>query len=556
MSESVKEAAGNFWSKWPMRGGMYNARLANRPFRSSNGGHWGPLSEAFVDTLAMRGVDPSWIRAGRDATLPGAYGLGRSAWDLVVLKDGIPLGAIIFKSQDGLSVGKNFNNRIQELTSIAYDVRRQYNGQELYKLQPYLGLIFILEEGEYVNRRVKKQHDSYARLGDGLTYKERMSQTFKQLCSDGLYDGVVYIMSSRAEIPSFEELCPEMSVDGFVADFAKRVLSLADTQRAAGITAVTFGEMLSRRGDTHEVVAGLKSSLDDELGNQSGEDSGLIFRAYVPCDRLYASELGNFLSLFRSWLSNVRGHGIRQGGYETKSGRVYEFYLNNDSASIDLDQERDNFSNFLALCIADPSATADRLVQDGMGRSEASSLASTYCRRIRKLNLDLKQERERRILEIWHDIESNLIDSDAYSEISLRRFRDVLEVFVPDLSINTYQNILEGSGWASHAGIEININQQVIRAVEGTVIQNVSGIVNLAPQAKELLALIDAYGGQAANSLRTAVFEVEDKDAPLTERRQAKKRLMKFLNELGTIVRDLGVDLLEKYLESKIGLGR
>ena len=129
---------------------MHAAGLAGRPCP-----HWGRLSETLIDTLAKRGVNPSWIRVGRDATLPGAYGFGRSEWDLTVVKDGFPLGAITLKSQGSLSLGKNFNNRVQELTSIAFDVRRQYGSQELYKFQPSLGLFFLLEEDERVNRPVR-----------------------------------------------------------------------------------------------------------------------------------------------------------------------------------------------------------------------------------------------------------------------------------------------------------------------------------------------------------------------------------------------------------------
>ena len=527
MAESVKDAARNFWSErlWSLEA-MQNAEHAGRSFRNRGGSHWGRLSEALVDTLAKHGVDSAWIRFGRDAALPGAYGLGRSAWDLVVLKDGIPLGAITFKSMGSSSVGKNLNNRVQELTSIAFDVRRQYGTQELHKFQPYLGLFFILEEDRQVNLPVRKSADAYARLGDGLTYKEQLGETFKQLCRDGLYDGVAYVSSSRGEIPSFEEPHTEMSVEGFVEDFARRALSLADTQGNAGVTATMFSEMLFRRSGIHEALAGYpESSWRSESDNPSVNDSDLIFRAYVPSDRLYASELDTFPSLFRGWVSRVRGHGIRQGGYETRVGRVYEFYLSDDSAHINFDQERADFSNFLVLCAADPSAAVDKLVQDGIGRSEASSFAIRYGRQIRRLNLDLKQERERRILEIWHDIESNLIDSDEYSEPAVCQIRRVMEALVPDLSASTYQNILEVGGLSGRVGIEININQQVISAVEGAVIQNVSGTVNLGPRAKELLALIDAYGSEAADSLRTAVFEVEDKDAPPAKRREAKKRL-------------------------------
>jgi hypothetical protein len=47
--------------------------------------------------------------------------------------------------------------------------------------------------------------------------------------------------------------------------------------------------------------------------------------------------------------------------------------------------------------------------------------------------------------------------------------------------------------------------------------------LNLRPQAKELLALIDAYAGEDAESLRTSLPEIEYRDAPLPKRREAKE---------------------------------
>lgn len=293
---------------------------------------------------------------------------------------------------------------------------------------------------------------------------------------------------------------------------------------------------------------GTRDALDSD-----SDDSDLIFRVYVPSDRLYAAELDSLLSLFRDWMSNVRGHGIRRGGYETRSGKVYELYLSRGSAYVDFDQERIDFSDFLARCAGDPAAAAESLVQGGIEQAEACSIASRYGRQVRRLNLDLKQERERRILGIWHDLESDLVDSGGFPEAAAHQIRGMLDILVPDLSAATYRNILQLGGQPRSAGIEINIHQQVVGTVEGTVIQNVSGTVNLGAEARELLSLIQAYGRAASDSLRTAVFEVEDTDAPLTKRQAARKQLAEFLRQVKDVARDVGTDLLEKYLESKMG---
>ncbi|MFD5545225.1 Shedu anti-phage system protein SduA domain-containing protein [Streptomyces goshikiensis] len=222
---------------------------------------WDNVILAMADELTARGVDRKWIHVGRDVTLPGAYGVGRSAWDLAVVKDGIPLAAIAVKGLGGPSYGNNYNNRIAELTSIAFDVRRQYGSPELTGFQPYLGLFFVLQEGEGANRPVRKpSNDSYARIGDGLSYKERLGETFSQFQKDGLYNGVCYVSVGSEQGTSVDEPYSDMSIEALVDALVARVKSLAALNGAAGLTSVTFGEMLSRRSDIDEVLTGLTST--------------------------------------------------------------------------------------------------------------------------------------------------------------------------------------------------------------------------------------------------------------------------------------------------------
>ncbi|WP_338671701.1 Shedu anti-phage system protein SduA domain-containing protein [Streptomyces sp. SCSIO 30461] len=222
---------------------------------------WENVILAVADELAARGIDRDWIHVGRDATLPGAYGVGRSAWDLAVVKDGVPFAAIAVKGLGGPSYGNNYNNRIAELTSIAFDVRRQYGSPELTGFQPYLGLFFVLQEGKGANLPVRKpQGDSYVRIGDGLSYKERLGETFSQFQKDGLYDGVCYVSVEPEQGASVNEPYSDMSIETLIDTLLARVESLVALNGAAGLTSVTFGEMLSKRIDIDEVLTGLTST--------------------------------------------------------------------------------------------------------------------------------------------------------------------------------------------------------------------------------------------------------------------------------------------------------
>jgi Restriction endonuclease XhoI/Domain of unknown function (DUF4263) len=91
MTESLKDAVRDLWRD--------AARRIDGDVRRAPGSFsWDRLLKTLTGSLVEQGVDESWIQVGRRAMLPGAYGLGRSAWDLAVLKDGVPLGAISFKA--------------------------------------------------------------------------------------------------------------------------------------------------------------------------------------------------------------------------------------------------------------------------------------------------------------------------------------------------------------------------------------------------------------------------------------------------------------------------
>ncbi|MGW3060777.1 protein kinase domain-containing protein [Streptomyces goshikiensis] len=227
MAEPVKEAARFYWAarERRMQAATRGGTTANELSAVRASSKFDVLAQALSEAFVARGIDPSWIRIGRAAEFPGSYGLGRSAWNLTIFKDDIPLAAVTITSLGGPSYGNNFNNRIQELTSNAFAVR-QHNGQGVERFRPYLGIFFLLEESLGANAPL--------RVPPRTSYKERLGETFAQFHSDGLYDGVAYMSVSKGEDPSFEEPRPDMSVEGFIDGLSTRVLSYAAALSAAG----------------------------------------------------------------------------------------------------------------------------------------------------------------------------------------------------------------------------------------------------------------------------------------------------------------------------------
>jgi hypothetical protein len=253
MTVSVKDAVRDRWCDAHTRWEAEGRRRGGLVF-------WDRLVEPITKSLVEQGIDESWIQVGHHAMLPGAYGLGRS-WDLTVVKDGVPLGAITLTSHNAPI--KNFNNRVRELTSTAFDVRRQYASPELHDLRPCLGFFFILilADSQQADASASRPSGTHQKIGGGLPFQERYGKVFRQFRADGLYDSVAYCaVTAEGADASVAEPLPDMAIDSFLAHFAERVLSLAGVLETTGVTAASFGDMLSRSSDVNEILAGITST--------------------------------------------------------------------------------------------------------------------------------------------------------------------------------------------------------------------------------------------------------------------------------------------------------
>ncbi|MHC0432760.1 protein kinase domain-containing protein [Streptomyces sp. O3] len=165
---------------------------------------WDPVINSAVDALVERGIDRSWIRTGREASLPASFGLGDSQWDIVIVKDEMSLGAIEFTAQSGLSASQNLSNRIHEATSRAFAVR---NSEQNGGLQPQLGLFIMWEQGR-----------------SSSSVQPRLEAALNQFLNEELYDEIAYTSYADAEL---REPSEGMSVQRFVDRFSRRLLARA-----------------------------------------------------------------------------------------------------------------------------------------------------------------------------------------------------------------------------------------------------------------------------------------------------------------------------------------
>lgn len=284
-------------------------------------------------------------------------------------------------------------------------------------------------------------------------------------------------------------------------------------------------------------------------------ESNLLFRVYVPKGRLYAAEADRLLALFHDWLTQVGRHSVRQDGYFTAAGQVYEFFGDADLLPQEMTQQFSEFSNFLDLCASDPDAAEEELSNRGLPRTSAADIVTRYGRSVRRINTDLRHDRETRMLATKHRLESELLDIFEGGGIEIADLDSLVNSLTPKPNAwNTLGVVTPVPAPRVPPGTMINVNQQIFQNLQGTVIQSVQGTVHLGAEAKELLQLIASHGGAEAGSLESAVHELEDPDARQVERLGAKAKLGAFLLRLRDTVETASLAALQKYLESKLGV--
>lgn len=278
------------------------------------------------------------------------------------------------------------------------------------------------------------------------------------------------------------------------------------------------------------------------------QHSNLLFRLYIPAGRLYENESEEMLRLFHDWLTTVRGKHIRQSGYKTLRGRVIEFFAESRSEAAELQGEMRRFNAFLSV-VENPSAAADLLTGLGLPAERAGSIVSTYARRTRRLQLDVKYEWEKRNVEIRRELESELVDEAPLQSAEL--LSDVVDMLLPKQPRMIQPPAIN----ALPTSPSVIINQQFITHAEGIVAQNIAGDAIMGEEARELEKLIALHAsseeqGELLNSLR----ELLDHSAPPTGRLKAKQRLKGFLFAAGRTLGGVGGNVLQAWIEKQMGL--
>jgi hypothetical protein len=297
-----------------------------------------------------------------------------------------------------------------------------------------------------------------------------------------------------------------------------------------------------------------KDAMIIEGSSPEDDPEQLLLRIYIPSERLYANEAARLLSLFREWLYKVRGQSVELHERHTVAGTMYEFFADGPPPGIDLRAQMDVFTHFLTLCAEDSSAAVDMLITAGMSSASSTELVQKFALQARRVQRDLKYEWQARMLQIQHQLEDELDHSGVdLRTLPSRQLTAAIETYVPGPVAEQSLALLASLQRSRASGpVTIQLNQQIVGQLAGTILQNVQGTMKFGLEAEALLKLIKEQASRdEAPFLEAAIHELEEPQVRPAVKLRAKRLLLAFLKEAGGIGRDVTAELLVKWLESK-----
>lgn len=176
-------------------------------------GHLGAFEDLVVGMWKNAGIESEDIRTG-NARIPGHFREVKN-WDIAALDHGSLVGAVEFKSQVG-SIGKNQNNRLEEVLGSGYDARSAQEVSSLFgDTGVWLGYVFILGGHEDVHRPVRGT-PAVVNVDPefkNASYVDRYSIAIRRMLDRGLYDACWFLVTHVDEDQGvlFQEPVPEAS---------------------------------------------------------------------------------------------------------------------------------------------------------------------------------------------------------------------------------------------------------------------------------------------------------------------------------------------------------
>lgn len=281
----------------------------------------------------------------------------------------------------------------------------------------------------------------------------------------------------------------------------------------------------------------------------------LLFKIYVPVGRLWANEIDRLLQLFREYLLSIGRKGVRLDQSRTDCGVSYEFHATDEPEFPSLASEFQEFAHILDLSLLDPKAAAAVLLSKSVDAKQVDEILVRYAKEAKRLQVDLKHDRERKLLSIRQRLESELVETlptSAWHDLQL-----LVDRAIPSPASVSAAYTIDSAPLpddAQYRSLTVNLNPQIIQHATGIVSREIRGDINLGAEDEQLISLIERHAKERSFELSSAVRELSDSSIPQSERLSSAGKLKAFLFSLGPQARAAGINILQAYVEQKLGL--
>lgn len=380
-------------------------------------------------------------------------------------------------------------------------------------------------------------HPGYASVADGLL--RRISKL----------PNLVFVHASFLDLPITTATSEDEDEDEWFSA-ASHFGSLNEHEREEFVNTLarhSIEIMPYRRNVELSVLA--SQFIDDNRQN-------LVFRFYVPANKLWADQAKDLLDLFTDYLRKALGLGIRTSSHTSPGGTTYEFFGDGDLPSGSIGLRLPGFAEAMDLCVRDPDRAEQLLIEQGAEVASAMRLVTTYAKRMKRIATDARQEREQKVLSLRHQLENELDGIAEHADPAV--IASIVDQIVP--RFDRAAGLLFGPTSVTlpaNSNLTVNYRPQFFEHVQGIVAQEVSGTQNFGTDARALLELIRREGGERSSDLTSALQMLEGGDLPDPSRLSALGKLRAFLGKVGSKVGDKALDAAvaagQAYLQSRFG---
>lgn len=345
-------------------------------------------------------------------------------------------------------------------------------------------------------------------------------------------------------------------MDNLISHCKSNVRSFYENEHGYYLPSAVWQKAHERIQQSHLTLFPYRTRAEVTLSAQAFVEEtgdGLIFRLYVPSGRMWEGEIGRLISLFRDYLAKTARASVRLDQTHTNHGVIYAFFGQEVVQNGDLSRQFEEFTYLLDLSINDPSAAEAILKQKDLDPQEIIQILSRYSKEARRLQIDMRHERETKLLAIRQRMESELVDAFPFPTGGdmLMRIADSVVPSISGLRSSLLPSFPSLPAW-QQTEVTVNINPQIIQKMEGIVAQQIYGDANLGMQDRELIQLFTAYGEDSQEELVSSLHELNDESAPKTERLTSKQKIMRFLIGVRSRIGDMAFGLLQSYIEKKM----